>query len=209
MARCGPDVVAELLDWLGTRTDCELAPGLDEAELDRAEQVFGISMPPLWRAVLARGHPVPRLDTRRAYPDWRLGDELATRALVRRPMDGVLFDVEQNGFWWHDWGPAPESVNERLALARRQLARVPRLTPLMGHWYVGSEDDSPVFSIVQTDLYVPASTLADLPAGRGQAGVPPEEYPIGTVPFWSELHAYSALGHHADLPFARLAEGGA
>jgi hypothetical protein len=202
-------MVTRLLDWLGARTDCELAPGLDEAELDRAEQVFGITMPPLWRAVLRRAHPVPGLGAKRVYPDWRLGDEQGTHALVRRPVEGVLFDVEQNGFWWHDWGPAPGSAAERLALAGRHLATVPRLTPLMGHWYVGSEDDSPVFSIVQTDLYVPARTLADLPAGRSQDGVAPEEYPIGAVPFWSELHAYSALGHHADLPFARLAEGGA
>jgi hypothetical protein len=97
---------------------------------------------------------------------------------------------------------------ERLAAARRRLAEVPRLTPLWGHTYVGPGDASPVFSIVQADLYVPALSLADLPAGRGQDAVPAERWPIGSVPFWSELHAYAQLGHLPALPFGALAEGG-
>jgi hypothetical protein len=201
--------VTRLVGWLRTpNADCELTPGLGSDELDAAERAFGITMPPLWRAVLSRVCPVSRAGGGRRYPDWRRGDDPAVREMVDAPVGGLLFDVEHNGFWWRAWGPAPAAMPERLAAARRRLAEVPRLTPLWGHTYVGPGDASPVFSIVQADLYVPALSLADLPAGRGQDAVPAERWPIGSVPFWSELHAYAQLGHLPALPFGALAEGG-
>lgn len=200
--------VAELVSWLGGRPDCRLEPGLSEAELDTAESIFGLHMPPLWRAVLTRAYPRPAEETTRTYPDWRLGDPEGTRALVEAPVRGLLFDVEHNGFWWRAWGDRPDSVADRVGLARARLAQAPVLTPLGGHAYVGPSDDSPVFSIVQADLFIPARSLADLPGGTGQRDVPEDEWPIGSVPFWSELHAYAQLGHHRDSRFAGLASGG-
>lgn len=208
MARTDPELVAELVEWLREQPSGTLTPGLTEAELVRAERAYGLSMPPLWRAVLGRTCPISRPGGPTAFPDWRREDDPDTRELVERPVRGLLFDVEENGFWWHGWGGAPKRVAQRVALARRRLAEVPRLTPLVGHLYVGPDDGSPVFSIVQADLYVRALSLADLPAGRDQREVSAERYPIGSVPFWSELHAYSQLGHDEGSPFAQLATGG-
>lgn len=201
-------MVTELVDWLRTQDDCVLTPGLSEAELDRVERVLELTIPPLWRAVLGEACPVTRPGSHGHYPDWRLGDEAAIRDMVDAPVDGLLFDVEHNDFWWHAWGAAPGPIDERLALARRRLAEVPRLTPLRGHRYVGPQDDSPVFSIVQADLYIPALSLADIPAGRSQDAMPAEQWPIGSVPFWSELHAYSQMGHPPESRFTHLAQGG-
>ncbi|PZG02757.1 hypothetical protein [Micromonospora deserti] len=128
---------------------------------------------------------------RAAQGDWRLRDEAGTAALVCQRVDGVLFDVERNDFWWPAWGTPPADAAGRLSVARERLAEVPRLTPLFGNRYVGPTDDSPVFSIHQTDLYVPALSLADLPTGRSEDELPLTDYPIGGVPFWSELHAWS------------------
>lgn len=63
-----------------------------------------------------------------------------------------------------------------------------------------------MYSIVQADLYVPYPTISDLPTGRNQDAVPLVDWPIGNVPFWSDLHAYSQLGHQG--PFADLRSGG-
>jgi hypothetical protein len=208
MAPSDPELVGELVEWLREQPGGTLAPGLTEAQLVRAERAYRVRMPPLWRAVLARTCPISRPGGTTAYPDWRGEDVPGTRELVERPVRGLLFDVEQNGFWWHGWGSAPERAAQRVALARRRLAEVPRLTPLLGHLYVGSDDGSPVFSIVQADLYVRALSLADLRTGRDQGTVPAERYPIGSVPFWSELHAYSQLGHDKGSRFAHLATGG-
>lgn len=180
-----------LVEWLRTRADCAVEDGLDNAELRRAETV--VPFPPLWRAVLTRAHPVAVSDDV-AYPDWRLRDGSAA-SLTAAPVTGVLFDVEHNGFWWRAWGPRPGDPAEALRLACAGLATVPRLVPIRGHWYTGSRDGDPVFSIVQTDLYVPARTLADLAdraAPRGQDGR--SDYPLGAVPFWSDLHVWSQRG---------------
>jgi hypothetical protein len=208
MAHPPRDTTEGLLAWLRDRGDCELEPGLTLDELTRAQRVLRLTMPPRWRAVLLRAHPVARTGSGARYPNWRSPDQPPTRDLVEAPERGVLFDVAENGFWWHGWGAAPADPDERLSLAEARLAEVPRLTPLVGHWYVGDSDDSPVFSIVQADLFVPALSLADLLDGRGQADVTESGYPIGTVPFWSELHAYSQLGHHAEQRFKQLGTGG-
>jgi hypothetical protein len=99
---------------------------------------------------------VPRLEAGRPRRHSRV---------VEQPVNGLLFDVEHCDFWWHGWGRRPEVMASRLYVARRRSADVPRLTPLGGHLYVGEGDDSPVFSIVQADLYVPALTLPDLVTG--------------------------------------------
>jgi hypothetical protein len=121
----------------------------------------------------------------------------------------VLFDVERNGFWWRAWGDPPEDNKDRTEKARSELVQVPTLTPLWDHRYAGSTNDSPVLSIVQTDLYIPALTLRGMVSGSAQTAddLSPEQYPIGDVPFWSLLHAYSAMGHEAsvgDLAVDRL-----
>lgn len=208
-------VVSALVGWLEQRTDCLVEPGLSADEIAHAEATYGLNMPPVWKAVLVRAHPIalPRPPRGKdgilrwmSFPDWRLRDPSDTRRMVEAPVVGLMFDVEKNDFWWRAWGPRPDVMAERLSVARAQLALVPRLTPLWGHQYVGSEDDGPVFSIVQADLYVPALNLFGLLDGRSEDPVPPEDYPIGRVPFWSDLHAYSQVGHFTT--FGELAEGG-
>ncbi|GAA2705291.1 hypothetical protein Apa02nite_065220 [Actinoplanes palleronii] len=191
-------------------------PGLSETELLRAEQTFGLTFPPLLREVLGRVHPVRRYVSPQpwhppsspSYPDWRLRDVAGTRSLIAIPADGVVFDVEENDFWWHAWGPRPEGVPERLTVARREVALVPELIPLFGHLYVAASDDSPVFRIIQTDVRLFALALAGLADVTDEGPAPAlAEWPVGVVPFWSDLHAYAA---HRDTesPFAHLATGG-
>jgi hypothetical protein len=209
-----PDV-ERLVGWLRTASDYQLEDGLSERELGRAEQHFAIRFPPTWRAVLAVVHPIARPVPPRGAdgvlrwtpcPDWRLRDESGTRDLLDGPVQGLLFDVEFNDFWWTDWGPRPADVPAALAVAAVRLDSVPRLVPLWSHRYVAADDASPVFSIVQADLYIPALTIGDLVTGRDQNAVPNDDWPIGRVPFWSELHAYSQLG--PDSRFSHLAVGG-
>jgi hypothetical protein len=42
----------KIAEWLAAREDGAVEPGLSEAELSRAEKSFGMTFPPLWRAVL-------------------------------------------------------------------------------------------------------------------------------------------------------------
>lgn len=213
VAEFSADCVDALVGWVRGLHDCVVEPGLDDSELSGAETEFQLTFTPLWREVLRKVHPIslpiaPRTEDgvlrSASYPDWRQRDADAVRKHITAPVDGVLFDVEHNGFWWRSWGLQPEVMSDRLATASLRLAAVPRLTPIRGNWYVGEQIDSPVLSIVQTDLWSPAVTLCDIPTGRDESDVPIEDYPLGQIPFWSELHAWSQIGHTSR--FGELAE---
>jgi hypothetical protein len=152
------------------RDDWTCEPGLGADELRRAEQHFGLAMAPLWREVLQVVHPVQLPEPPRdadgilrwtRVPDWRLRDLEGTAFLIDGPVEGALFDVEYNEVWLPDWGARPTSLDEALDLARAELGRSPLLTPLWNHLYAGPSDDSPVVSIVQTDILVVADTLTE------------------------------------------------
>src|SRR5690349_7742562 len=118
------EISGRIAEWLSAGPHRVGEPGLSEAELRRAEETFGLAFPPLLREVLALVHPVRRpiapqpgiYQAPSRVPDWRLRDVERTRTLIGIPADGVLFDVEENGFWWNAWGPRPEPIPERLAV---------------------------------------------------------------------------------------------
>jgi hypothetical protein len=159
--------------------------GLDDIELRRAEQHFGLAMAPLWREVLRLVHPVQLPEPPRdsdgilrwtRVPDWRLRDLEATAFLVDGPVEGALFDVEYNEVWLPDWGARPALLDEALDVARAELGRSPLLTPLWNHLYAGPSNDSPVVSIVQTDSSsLPTRSLTSsnaAPPSRSDPGCP-------------------------------------
>lgn len=192
-------MIASVVAALRARPDMGCEAGLSPAELALAEQRFGVRFPPLWREVLQVVHPValplPPRDPDgvlrwTTVPDWRGRDPEVTAQLIEGPMDGVLFDVEMNGFWWPAWGERPRRRVDRISAAREHLDRVPRLVPVWGHLYVSSDDGSPVLSIVQTDLYSPAGSLVGLLCGESSG-------PAGggsRIGFWSDLLDWSQGG---------------
>ncbi|MFF9199167.1 hypothetical protein ACF09L_28570 [Streptomyces sp. NPDC014779] len=138
----------------------EIGPGLSEAEFDAIEARFGFTFAADHRVFLAAG--LPHGSSR--WPDWRHGDpgELAER--LARPVEGVLFDVEHNGFWHPLWPARPAETSEALHVATGELASVPRLVPVYGHRYLpggAGEYGHPVLSVVQTDVIVYGNDLAD------------------------------------------------
>jgi hypothetical protein len=81
--------------------------GLSDAEVAVVENRFGFHFPPDLRAFLQTALPTgPR------FPHWRSGDESSLREWLDAPRQGVLFDIEHNGFWLKDWGPRPADLRE-------------------------------------------------------------------------------------------------
>jgi hypothetical protein len=125
-------------------------PGLTEPELAGIEQEFGFSFADDHRAFLAAGLPFGR-----GWPDWRDGDREQLRERLAMPVEGVLFDVAENGFWYEGWGPQPADVTDAVAVARRLLMTVPRLIPVYSHRYLPAgrgTSGHPVLSVMQTDI---------------------------------------------------------
>jgi hypothetical protein len=160
-------------------------PGLTEPELAGVEQEFGFSFADDHRAFLAAGLPYGR-----GWPDWRDGDRAGLRDRLAAPVEGVLFDVAENDFWYEGWGSRPPSTGEAVTVARGFLLTAPRLVPVYAHRYLPAgrgTSGHPVLSVMQTDVIAYGSDLADYlrrEFGGGGAG------PVrarATVAFWKDL----------------------
>ena len=153
-------------------------PGLTEAEIAGVEHEFGFSFADDHRAFLAE-----RLPTGRGWPDWRDGDRDQLREKLARPVEGVLFDVAERGFWYEGWGRQPAGAGEAVTVARRFLMTVPRLVPVHSHRYLPAgrgTSGHPVLSVMQTDISGNGANLAAFLNNDVSGGRP-------TVAFWRDL----------------------
>jgi len=140
-----PEVVASL-----RKTGIEFDTGLTDAEVERTEQRFGFRFPPDLRAFLQTGLPVGE-----GFPNWRSADEAELREWLNLPLEGILFDIENNGFWLPEWGPTPPSLDVALQTARQLVRQAPRLIPVYRHRMIPDDPHAagnPVFSVHQTDI---------------------------------------------------------
>lgn len=133
--------------------------GLTDAEIDTIEKRFGFSFPPDYRDFLQCA--LPRGPQ---FPDWRCDDNMALRQWLDLPRQGVLFDVEHNGFWLNEWGTRPSTLDGALREVNELLKSAPQLIPIYGHRMIPDEpqmEGNPVFSVHQTDIIHYGFDLAD------------------------------------------------
>ncbi|MFJ4568238.1 hypothetical protein ACIP4U_32085 [Streptomyces caelestis] len=176
----------------------EFEPGLTDAEFTRIEREYGFEFADDHRAFLAAGLPVnvPPEDGQtwsRPWPEWRGGDSDSLRRQLGWPVEGVLLDVEHNGFWYEGWGERPADGTAALATARHHLAEAPVLVPVYAHRYLPAGRGGfghPVLSMWQTDIIYYGLDLADymhqeFDEARGE--VDDGWSPRTTAPFWRDL----------------------
>ncbi|MDT0546347.1 MULTISPECIES: hypothetical protein [Streptomyces] len=174
-----------LLAMLSARV--EIKPGMSERELDQIEERWGFRFAPEHRTLLGAGLPTGS----GSWPDWRDGHagDLAER--LAWPIDGVLFDVEHNGFWHPEWELRPAGTQDALAMARTYLAKVPVMVPIYSHRYLLADPDrtgTPVLSMYQADIIYYGTDLVDYFHHEFGRPVPtPKDHAYPTIPFWSHF----------------------
>jgi hypothetical protein len=159
--------------------------GLTDSEIAAIENEFGFSFADDHRAFLSAGLPHGR-----NWPDWRDGDRAALRERLAWPVDGVLFDVAQNDFWYDGWGPRPADDEHAAAVARGMLVTAPRMIPVYSHRYLPAgrgTSGHPVLSIYQTDVIRYGADLLDFLHEEFGLGEPSKQQSRPTVAFWSRL----------------------
>src|SRR5690242_2623049 len=93
-------------------------PGLSDAEVGEVEEHYGFTFPPDLRALLQ--YCVPISPGPHRFPNWRVDSENLHNQLSV-PLEGLLFDVEHNGFWWHAWGDRPVDLESAKAVASAHI----------------------------------------------------------------------------------------
>jgi hypothetical protein len=142
--------------------------GFSDEQLDGAQRRWGVEFPEEYRTFL-RVLGTPTKPTFRAgfrgsnlvasdgpsFYDWTQNDNVITDA-CNAPLNGVLFDIEENGFWLANWGDRPESKEQRCTHITRLVDASPKLVPVIGHRYLAHAPAAPeryvVLSVMQTDI---------------------------------------------------------
>jgi hypothetical protein len=157
------------------------AKGYTRGELDDAQEKFNLTFPPDMVALFLERRPVNAWD-------WR-SDEKHIRRMLEWPFQGLLFDVENCGLWWPDWGERPALLGKRAEILRSVLQQSPKLAPLLSHRYIPCEPNevgNPAFSIYQSDVIYYGVNLADyFEREFGNAAAAP--LPAKHIRFWSDL----------------------
>jgi hypothetical protein len=167
----------------------EITEGMSDRELDRIEEELEFRFAPEHRTLLGEGLPVGG----RRWPDWRNEDRESLAERLAGPVDGVLFDVQNNAFWHPGWGSRPESSGDATDKARSHLADVPVMVPIFSHRYLLADPDrtgTPVLSMHQTDIIYYGTDLIDYPYREFGNPVPapaPADHRYATIPFWSSF----------------------
>lgn len=124
--------------------------GIPEKKIDKAEKIAGAPFPDDLRLFLKNLH-----DPRGVFFPWAQ----VTPELYAKKQDallqGFLFDVEENALWLESWGARPSSKAARTEIVRAEIARWPKLVPIIGHRFMAIEPlqtGNPVFSIHQSDV---------------------------------------------------------
>lgn len=156
--------------------------GYTAAELEDAQSRFNLSFPPDLIELLLDRRPADGTD-------WN--NEEMVRSQLAWPFEGLLFDVEENGVWWSEWGDRPAKEEERAEVLRSVLRRAPKLIPIIGHRYLPatpSRAGNPVFSVYQSDIIHYGADLLDY-IDREENGWASEGWPtdLREIDFWSEM----------------------
>jgi len=193
------DAIATGIDRLREKS-LPFDQGLTNAEIGELEKRFQFVFPPDLRFFLQLALPLSPY-----FVNWR-GEPDELRSWLRRPVEGILFDVQHNVFWFPEWGTRPEETAAALLVAERHLGTVPKLIPLGDPIFTKclpawpNEAGNPVFSIHQTDILHAGRDLGDFlrwfsrpqedfdhdaDEGLAPTAVFCEDY--RRIPFWTEL----------------------
>lgn len=127
--------------------------GLTSDEINKIESIYDINFPPDLKEFLSIALPISN-----DFINWRDMSESNIRNIKDRlnwPLEGMIFDIENNEFWYSKWGIKPMDLEEKIMVCRTEMDEVPKLIPICSHRYIPSEPQeagNPIFSVYQTDI---------------------------------------------------------
>jgi hypothetical protein len=129
--------------------------GLNEDEITKIEDKFNLIFPSDLKLFFQTALPVSNL-----FVNWRQGlvSERVSENITSRinwPLEGMIFDIINDDFWFDKWGKKPEILDDRIDLATKYYYTYPKLIPVYSHRYIPSQPNqagNPIFSVNQMDI---------------------------------------------------------
>jgi hypothetical protein len=133
--------------------------GLTDKEILAIESEFHFVFPQDLRAFLQTAVPVgPQ------FANWRNEDKTSIQQMLDWPLEGLLFDIENNNLWQESWGAKPSDIQKAKEVLKELIKKAPTLIPIFSHRMMPDlphTAGNPVFSIYQSDIIYYGSHLED------------------------------------------------
>ena len=172
----------------------EIHNGLSDEEFEKIEKFYNIKFPKVLK-ILYKSF-LPNLYN---WRDFSEDNVQKMKKYLNMPIEGILFDIQYNGFWLDCFGEKTGDIEQNKAKAEEYLKNakeeeVPRLIPIYSHRYVPSFPDSidvPVFSVMQTDIIYYGKNIENYFEHEFGNNYNPEQESadlgVIEIPFWSKL----------------------
>lgn len=127
--------------------------GLNINEITNIQEYYNIVFPPDLKEFLRTELPISE-----GFINWRdmsEGNIERVKDRLNWPLEGMIFDIENNNFWYEAWGKKPNNLSDAVSLCTFEMGKVPKLIPICSHRYIPSEPNesgNPIFSVYQTDI---------------------------------------------------------
>lgn len=164
--------------------------GLDKDEIVEIETIYNLRFPPDLKEFLMYALPISK-----GFINWRDKSKKNIKQINERldfPLEGMIFDIENNGFWMDSWGLKPNSLKEAIEIATMNYYNAPKLIPIYSHRYIPSppfESGNPIYSVYQTDIIFYGDNLTTYFMVefnlKEQQDIDFDN--IKEIPFWSEF----------------------
>ena len=185
------DRIKLLIQLLKSR-GIQFEKGFTNEELITVEANFDITFPPDLQTLLCLKLPVSKgfVNWRKALSSKEYEDEVFDK--LNRPLEGMLFDIENNAFWDENWGEKPEIFERQKEIATENFKKYPKLIPIYSNRYIPSkphETGNPILSVHQMDIIYYGFDLATYFRNEFHLRLP-DNFEIPQNPkyieFWSE-----------------------
>ena len=186
----------KLLIQLLKNKGIQFAKGLTNEELITVEIDFDLRFPPDLQILLCSELPISKgfIDWRKALSSRKYENEILER--LNWPLEGMLFDIQNNEFWNEQWGEKPKFFEQQKELAEENFRKYPKLIPIYSHRYIPctpQEAGNPIFSVYQMDIVYYGFDLATYFRNEFHFKLPDNlEIPQKAkyIEFWSEQITY-------------------
>ena len=172
----------------------QFADGLTNEELEIVESKFKLRFPPDLKLFLQTKLPISE-----NFVNWKLGinSEIESQKIIEKinwPLKGLLFDIKENDFWLHEWSDKPDTLEERIEIAKEKFSNFPKLIPIYSHRYIPEtpyRNGNPIFSVYQMDIIYYGFDLANYFSSEFDFKLSNNfeklERPINHIEFWSDF----------------------
>ena len=127
--------------------------GLSEDEVNKIEKYYDIFFPMELKKFYLTELPVSE-----GFYNWRDMEEKNIKnieAALKRPLEGLMYDIKYNDFWCEKWGEKPENIERSQKVLLEYYSKAPKMIPIYSHRYmpfISKIEEIPVFSLMQSDI---------------------------------------------------------